>query len=128
MGYFEFYEVITDEHLAPAFKRAVKIAKAGPRLLREAFKLEEEVDKMTGFNRAGWPLMGGSYLHRDVAGNSEVATTSEGAHGAQNGDDGGWGVSTDGESSTLVLADDADNAPQTEMTAEQGELASKYFC
>lgn len=99
MGYFEFYDVITDEHLVPALKRAVKLAKAGPRLLREAFKLEEEVDKVTGFNRAGWALIGGSYLHRHVAGISEETPISQATHGTQNGDDGGWGVSTDGESS-----------------------------
>ncbi|BEI81513.1 hypothetical protein CcaverHIS002_0206730 [Cutaneotrichosporon cavernicola] len=64
MGYLDFYEILTDDHIAPAFKRAVKLAKAGPRLLREAFKLEEEVDM--GFNRASWTLVCGSYLQRDI--------------------------------------------------------------
>ncbi len=64
MGYLDFYEILTDEHIAPGFKRAVKLAKAGPRLLREAYKLEEQID--IGFNRACWTLTGGSYMKRDT--------------------------------------------------------------
>jgi hypothetical protein len=64
MGYLDFYDILTDEHIAPGFKRAVKLAKAGPRLLREAYKVEEQIDN--GFNRACWTLTGGSYMKRDA--------------------------------------------------------------
>ncbi|CAK9784578.1 hypothetical protein CC85DRAFT_282996 [Cutaneotrichosporon oleaginosum] len=60
MGYLSYYEVLSDDHIAPSFERAVKLAKSGPRLLREAFRLEEEL--LTGFNRACWELTGSSDL------------------------------------------------------------------
>lgn len=99
MGYFQLYEIITDQHLAYAFNRSVKLAKTGPRLLREAFKFEEDIDKDTGFNRASWALIGGSYLNRvgdcqpQPAANVESAANGETA-GA---DDGGWSVTKEGE-------------------------------
>lgn len=102
MGYYQHYNILNDEHLAPGFNRAVMLAKAGPRLLREAYKLEEEVDKVTGFNRVGWALIGGSYLNRDAndqtkpVANTEASGNSVGEVQSEEVDDGGWSVEKEG--------------------------------
>lgn len=93
MGYLEFYEILTDDHIAPAFKRAVQLAKAGPRLLREAHKFEGEVGK--GFNPACWTLTVGPCPQRDANWKSPPAAPVEedGDEEAENGWSSGIGES-----------------------------------
>lgn len=57
MGFIEYYNVLPDVYIAFGMSRATVMAKAGPRYLRQAAVLEDELNRADGLNRATWTLL-----------------------------------------------------------------------